>query len=406
VPESAILLVETDQPAGEAISAALSRVGYQLTTVSDVGEAFRQAALHQLVIIDELAGDAAAQALCREIRGTPALAPIPVLCISRTDDVEERIRFLEAGADDVIARPFDPRELEARVEALLLRFRRTKDRAPVATLDLGEPGRNRIVTCFSPKGGAGTTTVAVNVAVILACRAPDRTLLVDLDLQWGQVATHLNLKPSQSIADLAQDQVAQREPELIRSYAARHECGLWVLAAPTGPELAETVSPAVVATILGTALEAFDTVIIDAGSVLDERTLAALERADNIALPVYPEIAALRAVASLIEYLNRTGAVTTRTTFVLNQLFARQLVRPAQVESSLGVKIAAELPYDPVLYLKAVNEGVPVVLGAPRTPPAERLGDLATKLFGPLASAPAERVDSRRGLLSGLLKRA
>jgi len=406
VPESAILLVETDQPAGEAISAALSRVGYQLTTVSDVGEAFRQAALHQLVIIDELAGDAAAQALCREIRGTPALAPIPVLCISRTDDVEERIRFLEAGADDVIARPFDPRELEARVEALLLRFRRTKDRAPVATLDLGEPGRNRIVTCFSPKGGAGTTTVAVNVAVILARRAPDRTLLVDLDLQWGQVATHLNLKPSQSIADLAQDQVAQREPELIRSYAARHECGLWVLAAPTGPELAETVSPAVVATILGTALEAFDTVIIDAGSVLDERTLAALERADNIALPVYPEIAALRAVASLIEYLNRTGAVTTRTTFVLNQLFARQLVRPAQVESSLGVKIAAELPYDPVLYLKAVNEGVPVVLGAPRTPPAERLGDLATKLFGPLASAPAERVDGRRGLLSGLLKRA
>lgn len=406
MPESAILLVETDQPAGEAISAALSRVGYQLTTVSDVGEAFRQAALHQLVIIDELAGDAAAQALCREIRGTPALAPIPVLCISRTDDVEERIRFLEAGADDVIARPFDPRELEARVEALLLRFRRTKDRAPVATLDLGEPGRNRIVTCFSPKGGAGTTTVAVNVAVILARRAPDRTLLVDLDLQWGQVATHLNLKPSQSIADLAQDQVAQREPELIRSYAARHECGLWVLAAPTGPELAETVSPAVVATILGTALEAFDTVIIDAGSVLDERTLAALERADNIALPVYPEIAALRAVASLIEYLNRTGAVTTRTTFVLNQLFARQLVRPAQVESSLGVKIAAELPYDPVLYLKAVNEGVPVVLGAPRTPPAERLGDLATKLFGPLASAPAERVDGRRGLLSGLLKRA
>ena len=406
MPESAILLVETDQPAGEAISAALSRVGYQLTTVSDVGEAFRQAALHQLVIIDELAGDAAAQALCREIRGTPALAPIPVLCISRTDDVEERIRFLEAGADDVIARPFDPRELEARVEALLLRFRRTKDRAPVATLDLGEPGRNRIVTCFSPKGGAGTTTVAVNVAVILARRAPDRTLLVDLDLQWGQVATHLNLKPSQSIADLAQDQVAQREPELIRSYAARHECGLWVLAAPTGPELAETVSPAVVATILGTALEAFDTVIIDAGSVLDERTLAALERADNIALPVYPEIAALRAVASLIEYLNRTGAVTTRTTFVLNQLFARQLVRPAQVESSLGVKIAAELPYDPFLYLKAVNEGVPVVLGAPRTPPAERLGDLATKLFGPLASAPAERVDGRRGLLSGLLKRA
>jgi len=406
VSESAILLVEADQPAGDVITGVLSQVGYQLTTVSDAGEAFRQAAGHQLIIIDALGTDAAAQQLCREIRATPALAPIPVLCISRTDDVEERIRFLEAGADDVIARPFDARELEARVEALLLRFRRTRDRAPVATLDLGEPGRNRIVACFSPKGGAGTTTIAVNVAVTLARRAPDRTLLVDLDLQWGQVATHLNLKPGHSIADLAQDQSAQREPELLRSYGARHESGLWVLAAPSGPELAETVTAAAVATILGTALEAFDTVVVDAGSVLDERTLAALERADNIALAVYPEIAALRAVASLIEYLNRTGAVTTRTTFVLNQLFARQLVRAAQVESSLGVRIAAELPYDPFLYLKAVNEGVPVVLGAPRTPPAERLGELAAKLFGNLGSVAVERSEVRRGLLAGLLKRA
>ncbi len=404
--ESAILLVETDQPAGDVISGVLSQVGYQLTTVGDTGEAFRQAAGHQLIIIDALGTDAAAQQLCREIRATAALAPIPVMCISQADDVEERIRFLEAGADDVIARPFDARELEARVEALLLRFRRTRDRAPVTTLDLGDPGRNRIVACFSPKGGAGTTTIAVNVATALALRAPDRTLIVDLDLQWGQVATHLNLKARHTIADLAQDAQAQREPDLLRSYAMRHESGLWVLAAPPGPELAELVQAAAIELILATALEAFDTVIVDAGSVLDERSLAALERADNIALAVYPEIAALRAVASLVEYLNRTGAVTTRTAFVLNQLFARQLVRVDQVEGSLGVKIAAELPYDPFLYLKAVNEGVPVVLGAPRTPPAERLGELATKLFGKAAGVAVEHPEGRRGLLAGLLKRA
>lgn len=404
--ESPILLVEADQAAGDVITGVLSRIGYQLTTVSDTGEAFRQAAGHQLIIIDALGTDAAAQQLCREIRATPALAPIPVMCVSQTDDVEERIRFLEAGADDVIARPFDARELEARVEALLLRFRRTRDRAPVTTLDLGDPGRNRIVACFSPKGGAGTTTIAVNVATALALRAPDRTLIVDLDLQWGQVATHLNLKARHTIADLAQDAQAQREPDLLRSYAMRHESGLWVLAAPPGPELAELVQAAAIELILATALEAFDTVIVDAGSVLDERSLAALERADNIALAVYPEIAALRAVASLVEYLNRTGAVTTRTAFVLNQLFARQLVRVDQVEGSLGVKIAAELPYDPFLYLKAVNEGVPVVLGAPRTPPAERLGELATKLFGTATSVQVERPEGRRGLLAGLLKRA
>ena len=404
--ESAILLVEADQPAGDVITGVLSQVGYQLTTVSDASEAFRQAAGHQLIIIDALGADAAAQRICREIRAAPALAPIPVMCVSQTDDVEERIRFLEAGADDVIARPFDARELEVRVEALLLRFRRSRDRAPVTTLDLGDPGRNRIVACFSPKGGAGTTTIAVNVATALALRAPDRTLIVDLDLQWGQVAAHLNLRARHTIADLAQDAQAQREPGLLRSYAMRHESGLWVLAAPPSPELAELVQASAIELILATALEAFETVVVDAGSVLDERSLAALERADNIALAVYPEIAALRAVASLVECLNRTGAVTTRTTFVVNQLFARELVRVDQVESSLGVKIAAELPYDPFLYLKAVNEGVPVVLGAPRTPPAERLGELAAKLFGNLGSVAVERSEVRRGLLAGLLKRA
>ena len=65
--------------------------------------------------------------LCREIRGTPSMASVPILCVASTDDVEERISFLEVGADDVIARPFDSREVEARVEALLLRFQRSKD---------------------------------------------------------------------------------------------------------------------------------------------------------------------------------------------------------------------------------------------------------------------------------------
>ena len=92
------------------------------------------------------------------------MAAVPVMCVSATDDVEERIAFLEAGADDVMARPFDARELEARVEALLLRFQRSKDLAPIISADgLTLARARRTVAVYSPKGGVGTTTVATNM---------------------------------------------------------------------------------------------------------------------------------------------------------------------------------------------------------------------------------------------------
>ena len=99
-------------------------------------------------------------------------------------------------------------------------------------------------------------------------------------------------------------------------------------------------------------------------------------------LPVYPEIAALKAMHALLEYLSETGSVGLKSMFVLNNSFARDILKLRDVESALGSKVAFELPYDPFLYLKAVNEGVPIVLGAPRSAPAERLVRLSASAFG------------------------
>ena len=232
------------------------------------------------------------------------------MCVAATDDVEERIGFLEAGADDVIARPFDQREVEARVEALLLRFQRSKDLAPVVSPDgltLARP--RRTVAVYSPKGGVGTTTIATNIAVVAAQRKADRVILVDLSLQFGGVATHLNLEPKLTIADVIRDEAALREPDLLRSYAVRHDSGLHVLAAPATPEKAELITPDHVSHILGTLLEAYDAVVVDAGSVLDERALRIFETAETIVLPVHPEISALKAVHGLLDYLNEAASI-------------------------------------------------------------------------------------------------
>ena len=383
MPASTILLLDADPTYTQSIATALTALGYTVTTTADADEAFNKTPEHHLVILDVVTGSRTAADLCREIRNTATMAAIPVLCIGQSDDVEERIRFLEAGADDVIAKPFDPRELEARVEALLLRFQRSKDLTPVVSADgLTMSRARRTVVCFSPKGGVGTTTIAVNVAAVAAARRPGQVVLIDLDLQFGGAATHLNLTPTQTLSDIIREPAALREPELLRSYATHHSSGLHVVAAPATPELAELVTPLHIEQLLNVALEAYDLVVVDAGSYLDERVMTAFERAETVVLPVYPEIAALKAMHGLLDYLNEAGTVSAKSMFVLNNMFARDILRLRDIESALGQRIAADLPYDPFLYLKAINEGVPVVLGAPHTSPAAQLVKLCSSAFG------------------------
>jgi pilus assembly protein CpaE len=383
VPASTILLLASDAAAGDAIKTILTGAGYRVTVFADPAQALPRVAEHQLVIIDMETDPTAAVDVCREMRAGPGMSDVPVMCVSASDDVEERILFLEAGADDVMARPFDARELEARVEALLLRFQRSRGLAPVISPDgLTLARARRTVAVYSPKGGVGTTTVATNVAIAAVANRPDKVVLVDFALQFGGVATLLDLDPKQTIADAIRDESPLSEPELLRTYAVRHDSGLHVLGAPAAPELATSITKDHVKQLLSTLLDGYDMVVIDAGSTLDERVLTIFEAAEAVLLTVTPEIGALKAMHALLEYLGEAGTIALKSSFVLNNLFAREILKVRDVETFLGSKMAVELPYDPFLYLKAVNEGVPIVTGAPRSAPAERLVKLSGIAFG------------------------
>ena len=404
MPSSTILVLETNPGAAATVEGPLSGVGYQVTVTADPDDALRRAADFSLVIVDVGAGPRSGVDVCREMRRTAAFSAVPVLCMSQTTDVEERVRYLEAGADDVVGKPFDTRELEARVEALLVRFQRSRDLAPLVHTDDESPARRSIIACFSPKGGVGTTMIAVSVATSLAAQAPGKVLIFDFDLQFGQVATHLNLKPQLTLADLAHDDQSLREPDLLRTYAIKHESGLDVIAAPGAPESGRDITPEQVSMALSTARTAYETVVIDAGSDLDERSLAVLERAEAVVIPIVPELGALKALHSLLEYLTEVGSAAAAATFVLNHQFAREMLSMKQIEAAIGTKIEAEIPYDPGLYLKAINEGVPIVRSAPTSPPARALARLAAiATGGPVAAAPAH--DERRGPLGAFRRR-
>jgi pilus assembly protein CpaE len=178
------------------------------------------------------------------------------------------------------------------------------------------------------------------------------------------------------------------------------------MAAPTSPELAELVTAQHVDRILTTLLDSYETVVIDAGSWLDERTMTVFEHAETVIFAICPEISALKALHGLLEYLNEAGTVAAKSTFVLNNQFAREILKLRDVESALGTRVASELPYDAFLYLKAVNEGVPIVLGAPRSLPAERFEKLAATAFGMDGiTVPEVPAPKRTRRLGGLIRR-
>ena len=224
------------------------------------------------------------------------------------------------------------------------------------------------------------------------------------------MATHLNVTPRQTLADVVRDEQAMLEPELLRTYTTRHDSGLHVLAAPGLPDLADVVGPEHVGRIVRTLPGTFDTVVVDAGSQLDDRVHALFDVAELVVFPVIREIAGLNALHALIDHLSESGSVGAKAIFVLNGLFAKEILKVRDVEGALGTRISAQLPYDPFLYLKAVNEGNPVVRGAPRSVPAEAFNRLAEEAFGRerptvVASPSTDGTGERKGGLFGLRRR-
>ena len=357
----------------------LREAGYATTIVDTAADAVSalRAGPFDLIVAEGLAVSGG----IARIRGATA-KQVPLIVVSPAGDVEARIAFLEAGADDVIAASFASTELEARVEALLIRTGKARPEGAAGG------GAGKIVTFFSPKGGVGTTTLAVNSAVLLAGGPAAmqgnaaRVLLIDLDLQFGQVATHLNLSPRYDIADLCSDEQALADPALAAAFLAEHASGVSVLAGPSNPEADFRVTVDQLEKALRILRPSFDHVLVDCGSRLDPRTLWMLEQADTHVFVIFPEIAALRATTLMLGFLAETATLRATTHFVVNHIFPKELLKTRDVENLLRAKPVAEIPYTEVDMIRAVNEGVPVVFSRPSSPASQAIQVLTVAIVG------------------------
>lgn len=407
---SRVLLLTVDGHAADQVVQPLEQSGISVSVARDPASALQRLGEHQLVILD--APDAPSLAmLCRRINDEAGSAHPPILAIAHSRDVEARVSLLEAGADDVIGQPIDERELEALVEALLLRApasSRTEGAPPpVAPRPSGEPGR--VVAFVSAKGGSGTTTLAVNTALVLAEMAPGNVAIADFDMYHGQVSTHLDIYARSSTAALARDEHFDSAADLFQESGRRHSGGLTVFGGPYRADDAVDITAGQLTNLVELMRGTYGTVVVDAGSTLDTRTLAVLGRADALALVLTPDIPSLRLLHACLQVLSESGTAVDRALFVVNQIYPKAMIGSEQIEEHLGIKVGMEIPYDGENFLKAVNEGQPLVNIAHRSAAATALrklaGELTTGVTTGAAASDAVQPPQRRGLFRGLLGR-
>lgn len=220
------------------------------------------------------------------------------------------------------------------------------------------PDPSRIITILSPKGGAGKTSAATNLAVGLAKTNPRQVVLVDLDLQFGDVASNLRLQPKSTIID-----VARRWPvdsTQLKLALTSHHTGLYTLCAPVNPAEADEITADHVAGVLKALHKSFTYVVVDTDPGLSERVLSALDLSTDMVMICSTEVPSIRGLKKALEALDVVGLTAARRIFLLNRSDAKVGLDLDQLERTVGKEVDVRVPSSIDMVL-ATNDGVPVM---------------------------------------------
>ncbi len=329
-----------------------------------------------------------------------------VVMMSVQGEADYLRRSMLAGAREFLVKPFSSDELTASIRQVWSRERDKQSRiaAPIAAAAAagggsggapgGEPGI--VVAVFSPKGGVGRTTIAVNLAVAAASLGGRRVALMDASFQFGDVGVLLNLNPkNKSIADLAA-QLESGEPDDLDNYVINHSSGIRVLLAPSSPEQAELITAAHARRVVERLRVEHDLVVVDCPSSFNDATLAILDSADLILTLLSLEITSIKNMRLFLEVAEQLGYPPGKIRLVLNRADSTLGIRVADVEHSIGRKVDHTIVSDGRSVVYALNRGVPFFLSNREAQVSQDVLRLATAVVG-TASAAASSASPAAG---------
>jgi pilus assembly protein CpaE len=348
-------------------------------------------------------GIAATEAILQEV----PMTQVVVLSVQGESDYLRRAML--AGARDFLTKPPSGDELMGTIRQV---YETGKKRAavvaptqqgpraavPTAREKLEHPGD--IIAVYSPKGGVGCTTVAVNLAIALQQQigAEKKIGLMDANFQFGDVGVMLNLTASRSIADLV-TQIDAMDDDMLSSALSPHGTGIKVLLAPPHPEAAELLmipssdggmgGISAFKPVLELMRREFDLVIVDMWSRVDDLTLAILDAAALIVLVVTPTIPSIKSARLFLEVAGKLGYPTNNIALVVNRDDRRANIRAEQIAQAL-IPVAAQIPLDDQAVTVAANRGVPFIMQDPNRPIAQGIKELADNVIERFREAEEE----------------
>lgn len=373
------IIVERNPASAELFSSATGSGTQRVEGLEDLRRYLADNASEYAVILGPGVDLEAAAALAETMRTTrPTMS---VILIRRRVDTGVLAEALRSGMREVI----EERDLSGLGQAVRRAAELWSALNNGATTPDGAAGTGQLFTVFSPKGGVGKTTLAVNLAVAMADQ--DHTVcLVDLDLAFGDIAITLQVYPSRTIADAVH--IHDLDSDTLLSLLTPVQDHLSALVAPVQPDAKDAISAALVSKVLKLLKSQFDCVVVDTSPAFDEHVLQAFDESDVILLVTTLDVPTLKNLKLAAETLNLLNFPVERQRLVLNRSDDKVGLTADKVESTLNMKILRAIPGSPDV-AHSTNAGNPIVRSHPRHEVSQTIRELARELLAP-ANAPGE----------------
>jgi pilus assembly protein CpaE len=305
---------------------------------------------------------------------------------------------IRSGVRDVLPAAFTGAQLVdavSRAEALAMQMRGRVGVTPAGP-DTPDVTDHKVITVFSSKGGCGKSFVSSNLAVALAQKTGETVAMVDLDLQFGDLAIMLQLFPARTIYDAAQN-LDRLDADALKGYLTPHRGQVWLLAAPLEPGLSETISAESVAKIIRLMKGIYKYVIIDTPPSFTDHVLAALDESDESVLITSMDVPSIKNLKLSLQTLELLGFGRDRIRLILNRADSKVGLRVQEVEKTLGTRIDVSIPSSREVPL-SINRGTPLILEDPKSPVVASIMKLVEIIGAASSQAPKQAKQTSGGL--------
>lgn len=326
-----------------------------------------------------------------------AAANTSIVLVAVDADAELWMSAMRAGIRDVLSPDATAEDVAAVLERATELARLRAEAARLAT-GTGRPD-HRVIVVASPKGGVGKTTVSTNLAVGLALTGQGSTVIVDLDVQFGDVASALAMAPEHTLPDTVHG-AAVTDPLVLKTFLGRHPSGLFVIAGSDSPAAGDTVTAEQVAGLIDTLTREFRYVVIDTAPGLADHTLVALERATDLVLVSSMDVPGVRGMRKELNVLEELALIPDGRHLVLNMADPSGALSMADVVTTIGAPLDVVLPRSSAVTL-STNTGVPLLESEARDPVTRGLQALLARIL-PEQEGPARGAPVLAGLLGRL----